>query len=225
QCPPTRENPHGYHRLIGGGVEMGETHRDAVIREVREELDASIRDLTYLDAVESIYAINGQTGHEIVFVYTGRLDPEPARAGARLRESDGAVLPVVWRPLHDAAETLPLYPAGSESDCAVAFRVVSPRLASSPLRDLLDLGSGQCTMGIDAEGLGLDSAASALIARTPWALHCPRGVLRTCQATSSSTVRPAPMVQITLRHPGTSGEDGTEGDAEDPARGTVTELS
>lgn len=111
QCPPTRENPHGYHRLIGGGVEMGETHREAVIREVREELGASIHDLTYLDAVESIYSINGQTGHEIVFVYTGRLDPEPARAGARLRESDGAVLPVVWRPFHDAVETLPLYPA------------------------------------------------------------------------------------------------------------------
>ena len=112
-CPPTQENPQGYHRLIGGGVEVGETHRDAVIREVREELDASIRDLTYLKVVESIYSLNGLSDHEIVFIYTGRLDPEPARVGASLIEADGGVFPVVWRPFDDAAETLPLYPAAS----------------------------------------------------------------------------------------------------------------
>ena len=108
--PSTRENPHGYHRLIGGGVEMGETHRDAVIREVREELNASIRDLKYLDVVESIYSINGRHGHEIVFVYTGRLEPEPGRDGAELTEADGSVLPIVWRALNDTHEPLPLYP-------------------------------------------------------------------------------------------------------------------
>ena len=26
--PPTAENPTGYHRLIGGGVELGETARE-----------------------------------------------------------------------------------------------------------------------------------------------------------------------------------------------------
>jgi len=110
-CPPTRENPRGYHRLIGGGVEVGETHREAVIREVREELDASIRDLAYLDVVENIFSLNGRLGHEIVFVYTGRLDSEPPPEGAQLVETDGTVLPVVWRTLHDAADALPLYPA------------------------------------------------------------------------------------------------------------------
>ena len=109
-CPPTPENPLGYHRLIGGSLETGETHRAAIIREVREELGADIRDLTYLDVVESIFSVHGRAGHEIVFVYTGRLDPEPAREGAALCESDGTVLPVVWRPLDDAAEPLPLYP-------------------------------------------------------------------------------------------------------------------
>jgi ADP-ribose pyrophosphatase YjhB (NUDIX family) len=112
-CPPTAENPLGYHRLIGGSLELGETHREAVIREVREELDAAIRDLRYLDVVENIFSVNGVDGHEIVFVYTGRLDPEPAREGAELSESDGTVLPVVWRPLDDADEPLPLYPAAA----------------------------------------------------------------------------------------------------------------
>lgn len=109
-CPPTPENPLGYHRLIGGSVEMGETHREAVVREVREEVGAAVRDLTYLDVVESIFTVDGRAGHEVVFVYTGRLDPEPPREGAVLRETDGTVLPVVWRPLDDADEPLPLYP-------------------------------------------------------------------------------------------------------------------
>ncbi len=59
-CPPTVENPLGYHRLIGGSVEPGETHREAVIREVREELDAAIRDLTYLDVVENIFTVDNR---------------------------------------------------------------------------------------------------------------------------------------------------------------------
>ncbi len=108
----TAENPGGYHRLIGGSVELGETHIDAVRREVREELSATIRDLSYLGVVENIFRIDGEVGHEIVFLYTGTLDPEPAATGATLTESDGAVVPVVWRSFDDDAEVLPLYPAG-----------------------------------------------------------------------------------------------------------------
>ena len=110
--PPTAEQPHGYHRLIGGGVELGETHREAIVREVREELGATIRDLTYVDVVENIFRIDGVLGHEVAFIYRGRLDPEPAQSGAQLAESDGSVLPVVWRPFDDAFEPLPLFPSG-----------------------------------------------------------------------------------------------------------------
>lgn len=108
----TAENPHGYHRFIGGSVELGETHREAIRREVREELSAEIRDLRHLGVVENIFTIDGTTGHEIVFVYTGHLDPEPAPSGATLTESDGTVMPVVWRTLYDDVDELPLYPAG-----------------------------------------------------------------------------------------------------------------
>jgi ADP-ribose pyrophosphatase YjhB (NUDIX family) len=47
---PTPENTNGYHRLIGGSVEIGEVHRDAITREVQEELGARIEGLTYLAA-------------------------------------------------------------------------------------------------------------------------------------------------------------------------------
>ena len=109
--PPTSENPDGYHRLIGGSVELGETHREAIMREVDEELGATIDGLTFLGCVENIFRIDGQLGHEIVFLYGGRLSPAPASSGATLVEADGSVVPVVWRPIDDGAEALPLYPA------------------------------------------------------------------------------------------------------------------
>jgi thiosulfate/3-mercaptopyruvate sulfurtransferase len=108
--PPTAENPLGYHRLIGGSVEVGETHHDAIVREVDEELGAAIRDLAFLAAVESIFRINGETGHEIVFLYSGRLDPVPDVTGALVTETDGSTAPVVWRPFDDTDEPLPVYP-------------------------------------------------------------------------------------------------------------------
>lgn len=110
--PPTRENPRGYHRLIGGSIEFGETHREAIVREVVEELSATILDLQHVGVVENVFEIDGEAGHEIVFLYSGRLNPEPAIAGATLTESDGSVVPVVWRPFDDSGEVVPLYPAG-----------------------------------------------------------------------------------------------------------------
>lgn len=109
--PPTLENPDGYHRLIGGSVELGETHRDAILREVDEELGADLNDLAFLAVVENIFRIDGELGHEIVFLYSGRLDPSPATEDATLTESDGSVVPVVWRTFDDAGEPLPLFPA------------------------------------------------------------------------------------------------------------------
>lgn len=124
--PGTRENPAGYHRLIGGGVELGETHRDAVVREVDEELGVRILDLEFLACVENIFAIDGVPGHEIVFLYAGRLAPEPGRRGATLTESDGSIVPVVWRSARKADEQLPLYPAAAVPWVQKALRPTAP---------------------------------------------------------------------------------------------------
>ncbi|MGL3150029.1 NUDIX domain-containing protein [Microbacterium sp. A82] len=110
---PTVENPAGYHRLVGGSVELGETHREAIVREVNEELGARIVGLNHLGMIENIFRFNGEVGHEIVALYSGTLDPTPAEEGGTLTESDGSVVPVVWRPFDDAGLTVPLYPAGA----------------------------------------------------------------------------------------------------------------
>lgn len=121
--PPTVEHPGGYHRLIGGGVELGEIHRDAIRREVDEELGAVIGGLELVDVLENIFRIDGELGHEIVFLHAGRLEPEPAVEGASLTESDGSVVPVCWRPVDDADEALPLFPDGvGERVVALAAR-------------------------------------------------------------------------------------------------------
>ncbi|GEB44749.1 hypothetical protein MTE01_06940 [Microbacterium testaceum] len=111
---PTLENPRGFHRLIGGSVEFGETHREAIVREVEEELGARITDLTYLDTVESLFRSDGERGHEIVALYSGGLDPSPGEHGGSLTESDGSVVPVVWRPIDAETDAVPLYPAAAE---------------------------------------------------------------------------------------------------------------
>lgn len=111
---PTLENPRGFHRLIGGSVELGERHLDTIGREITEELGAAVRDLVLLDTVENIVTIDGVIGHEIVFLCTGQLEPQPPAAGATLTEIDGSVVPVVWRSISGEGETVPLYPSAAE---------------------------------------------------------------------------------------------------------------
>ncbi|GHJ60126.1 hypothetical protein NOK12_26440 [Nocardioides sp. OK12] len=60
--PPTTENPLGYHRLVGGSVELGETHRHAIRREVREELEADVHDLELFEIVEPLPLYPGVAG-------------------------------------------------------------------------------------------------------------------------------------------------------------------
>lgn len=138
---PTSENPLGYHRLVGGSVEVGETHRETIIREVDEELGARILDLTHLGMIENIFRYNGELGHEIVALYSGRLDPAPADEGGTLAESDGSLVPVVWRPFDDADSTVPLYPSGAND--WIRDRQWSVRLPVKPssktLRDIRPL--------------------------------------------------------------------------------------
>lgn len=63
-----------FYRPLGGGIEFGEHSAETVQREIREEIDAGVKDLVYLGTLENIFVFDGIPGHEIVQVYDGVLE-------------------------------------------------------------------------------------------------------------------------------------------------------
>ncbi|CUH43002.1 NUDIX hydrolase [Ruegeria atlantica] len=55
-------------RPLGGSVEFGETWRDALKREFREELDVTVEVIEQPLVIENLYRHEGHQGHEIIFV-------------------------------------------------------------------------------------------------------------------------------------------------------------
>lgn len=60
-----------FYRLLGGGVEFGETGEKAVKREFKEELDTDLENVKYITTLENIFTYNGNPGHEIILVFSG----------------------------------------------------------------------------------------------------------------------------------------------------------
>jgi 8-oxo-dGTP pyrophosphatase MutT (NUDIX family) len=58
-----------FYRMLGGGVEFGETSLEALHREFQEELRAELTNIQYLGCVENIFVYQGQPGHELVQLY------------------------------------------------------------------------------------------------------------------------------------------------------------
>jgi len=57
--------------LIGGHVEEGETPEEALVREVKEELDLELKDYSFYKKYE---CLTGDAYENIKFIYTGRID-------------------------------------------------------------------------------------------------------------------------------------------------------
>lgn len=64
------------YRPLGGHVEFGEKSEGTIKREIREEVDSSIKDLKFVGFIENIYRSETRLHHEIDFIYEGKLSNE-----------------------------------------------------------------------------------------------------------------------------------------------------
>lgn len=107
-------------RPLGGGVEFGEASREAVVREMREEVDAAFRPTRLLGVIENLFEHEGRRGHEVVFAWQGVLDEPGLAAAEAFATLDGEA--ARWRDLAAFHPGEPLFPEG-----------LAPLLAPAPL--------------------------------------------------------------------------------------------
>lgn len=110
---PLKQQP--FYRPPGGGIEFGETSREAVIREMMEEFSTEIETERLVATTENLFTFMGHPGHEVVFLWECRFVDESFYAQDELRIVDdgGAVGIVHWiDPDELAARGIALYPHG-----------------------------------------------------------------------------------------------------------------
>jgi ADP-ribose pyrophosphatase YjhB (NUDIX family) len=77
-----------FYRPIGGGIEFGESSDQALIREVKEEVDAEIKNIRLLGVFENIFTYEGRPGHEIAMVYSAEFVDEKFYTTDKLKMLD-----------------------------------------------------------------------------------------------------------------------------------------
>ncbi len=104
-----------FYRPAGGGVEFGETSREAVCREMMEEFGAVVEPIRLWGTEENIFTYMGEVGHEVVFLWECRFVDESFYTLDEIIISDdhGVTAPVHWvQPDDLAARGIALYPDG-----------------------------------------------------------------------------------------------------------------
>jgi len=103
-----------FYRPLGGTIEFGEYSIETVRRELMEEIRAEVYDLRCLGTLENIFTFNGENGHEIVFVYDGKLIDKALYEKEIIHGDEfGEPFKAVWIDLNEVVLDSPLlYPTG-----------------------------------------------------------------------------------------------------------------
>lgn len=93
-------------RCPGGGIEFGETALEAIQREIKEELHTDLIVAEQIGIIESFFEFNGQSLHEIVFIFMGEINDESLfeKEHFELIESNGQIYKAIWKSLKECQE-------------------------------------------------------------------------------------------------------------------------
>jgi len=101
-----------FYRLIGGGVHFCEFSEDALKREVREELETELENITFLQAKENVFTYMGKPGHEIVFLFSADLARKELYEKESIPIADSPSFIAVWVPISDVVSgSVQLFPS------------------------------------------------------------------------------------------------------------------
>lgn len=105
-----------FYRLLGGGIEFGETSEETLQREFKEELNTGLENVRYITTLENIFTYEGKKGHEIVFVFEGDLTNKDLyqKDNIPILDSEEKGM-AVWQNISDfKSGKLILYPDGAK---------------------------------------------------------------------------------------------------------------
>jgi len=103
-----------FYRPLGGEINFGEHSRDAIARELREEIQADITGLRCLGLIENFYTRYDVPQHELVVVYEAELVDRSLYQMTSIRgQEEDEVFEVYWVPLAEfMAGRATLFPDG-----------------------------------------------------------------------------------------------------------------
>jgi len=64
----------GYYFFPGGHLNLGESIKEALFREIKEELNIIVKKIKFIGLVDNIYEEDGQKHHEINLVFEVKVD-------------------------------------------------------------------------------------------------------------------------------------------------------
>jgi ADP-ribose pyrophosphatase YjhB (NUDIX family) len=100
-----------FFRVLGGGIDFGELAVDALRREFKEELNATIINEVLLCTAENIFEYNGEQGHEITFLYQADLQEQHLYDEVSMPILDNNAATAEWVPISEVRSgAVILYP-------------------------------------------------------------------------------------------------------------------